>query len=55
MYLSTLLCYVEAIGDKLELTLKLPARTLLRLQSLGNVAADQSPRVRGVAGMPTAL
>ncbi|XKM40706.1 hypothetical protein A4U53_033245 [Rhizobium ruizarguesonis] len=55
MYLSTLLCYVEAIHVKLKLTLKLPIRTLLRLQSLGNVTADQSRRVRGVAGIPTAL
>lgn len=49
MYLSTLRSYVEAIGGKLELTVKLPARPLLRLQSLGDVAADQAPRVSAVA------
>jgi DNA-binding XRE family transcriptional regulator len=37
MYLSTLRSYVEAIGGKLELTVKLPARPLLRLQRLGDV------------------
>lgn len=49
MYLSTLRSYVEAIGGKLELTVKLPARPLLRLQSLGDVAGDQAPRVPAVA------
>jgi transcriptional regulator with XRE-family HTH domain len=44
MYLSTLRNYVEAIGGQLELTVKLPARPALRLQSLGDVAttADAS-------------
>lgn len=38
MYLSTLRSYVEAVGGKLELTVKLPARPALKLQSLGDVA-----------------
>lgn len=42
MYLSTLRSYVEAIGGKLELTVKLPARPLLRIQSLGGLAADRA-------------
>ncbi|AJE46510.1 XRE family transcriptional regulator [Celeribacter indicus] len=41
MHLSTLRSYVEAIGGKLELTVKLPARPLLRLQSLGDRADDR--------------
>lgn len=41
MYLSTLRSYVEAIGGKLELTVKLPARPLLRLHNLGDLAADR--------------
>ena len=49
MYLSTLRSYVEAIGGKLELTVKLPARPPLRLQSLGDVADDQASRVPAVA------
>ena len=49
MYLSTLRSYVEAIGGKLELTVKLPTRPLLRLQSLGDVGPDQAPRVPAVA------
>lgn len=40
MHLSTLRSYVEAIGGKLELTVKLPTRPPLRLQSLGDRAAD---------------
>lgn len=44
MHLSTLRSYVEAIGGKLELTVKLPARPLLRLQSLGGPAADRVGR-----------
>lgn len=38
MYLSTLRSYVEAVGGKLELTVQLPARPTLRLQSLGDIA-----------------
>lgn len=34
MYLSTLRSYVEAIGGELELTVKLPARSPIRLRHL---------------------
>ena len=37
MYLSTLRSYVEAVGGELELTVKLPAHPLLRLQSLADI------------------
>jgi hypothetical protein len=50
MYLSTLQSYAEAIGGKLELTVKLPARPALRLQSLGDVAA-----IDDVAQAPTVV
>lgn len=42
MYLSTLRGYVEAIGGKLELVVKLSKRPALRLQQIGDVlqAAD---------------
>jgi len=48
MYLSTLRSYVEAIGGKLELVVRLPPRLEIHLQNLGDfVAADdlanQSP------------
>lgn len=36
MYLSTLRGYVEAIGGKLELVVKLPKRPALHLQQLGD-------------------
>ncbi|UPK30782.1 helix-turn-helix domain-containing protein [Bradyrhizobium sp. 195] len=47
MYLSTLRSYVEAVGGKLELVVKLPSRAL-RLQHLGDVGAspDDAPRTR---------
>jgi len=45
MYLSTLRGYVEAIGGKLELTVKLPARPAFTIHHLGDVAAP--------AGKPT--
>ncbi len=46
MYLSTLRSCVEAIGGKLELTVKLPGRPALRLQGLsdGTVAEDRPTR-----------
>jgi len=46
MYLSTLRSYVEAIGGKLELTVKLPGRPALRLQGLsdGTVSEDRPTR-----------
>lgn len=37
MYLSTLRSYVEAIGGKLELIVKLPTRPAFTLQNLGDV------------------
>jgi len=40
MYLSTLRSYVEAIGGKLELTVKLPARPAFTIEHLGDVAAS---------------
>lgn len=43
MYLSTLRSYVEAVGGQLELTVKLPARRTLKLQSIGDVTAAQPP------------
>ncbi|MGR9281444.1 XRE family transcriptional regulator [Rhizobium johnstonii] len=49
MYLSTLRSYVEAVGGKLELTVKLPKRPALRIQHLGDhtAAAVAKPRVAG--------
>src|SRR3546814_3077555 len=44
MYLSTLRSYVEAVGGKLELMVKLPKRTAMRLYHLRDVApAVRSP------------
>jgi hypothetical protein len=45
MYLSTLRSYVEAIGGKLELVVKLPKHPTLHLQQLGDVlrASDIAP------------
>jgi transcriptional regulator with XRE-family HTH domain len=43
MYLSTLRSYVEAVGGQLELTVKLPRRPALRLQHLGDAAAETVP------------
>ena len=42
MYLSTLRGYVEAIGGKLELTVKLPSRPALHLRNLGDLEDDQT-------------
>lgn len=42
MYLSTLRSYVEAVGGKLELVVKLPRRPVLHLQHLGE-ATDPVP------------
>ena len=53
MYLSTLRSYVEAIGGKLELVVKLPNRPALHLHQLGEVLETPSPAARrspGVAG-----
>jgi len=49
MYLSTLRSYVEAIGGKLELTVKLPSHPALRLHSLGDVVAATDAPARTVA------
>jgi DNA-binding XRE family transcriptional regulator len=48
MYLSTLRSYVEAIGGKLELSVKLPKRPALRIHQLGDVslAAAELPARR---------
>jgi transcriptional regulator with XRE-family HTH domain len=45
MYLSTLRSYVEAIGGKLELVVKLPKRPAFRLHRLGDAsqALDNAP------------
>lgn len=47
MYLSTLRSYVEAVGGKLELTVKLPKRPALRIHHLGDQTthAVAKPRV----------
>ncbi|AXA37956.1 XRE family transcriptional regulator [Rhizobium leguminosarum] len=47
MYLSTLRSYVEAIGGRLELTVKLPSHPTLKLQGLGDVFSSNTP-ARGV-------
>jgi transcriptional regulator with XRE-family HTH domain len=44
MYLSTLRNYVEAIGGKLELTVRLPSRGPVTIQSLGDLATPTSHR-----------
>ncbi|WP_234913263.1 DNA-binding protein, partial [Sinorhizobium terangae] len=51
MYLSTLRSYVEAVGGKLELTVKLPKRPALRIQHLGDqtAAAVAKPRAAKMA------
>ncbi|MCF1743104.1 XRE family transcriptional regulator [Paradevosia shaoguanensis] len=49
MYLSTLRSYVEAIGGKLELTVKLPSRPALHLHSLGDMTMGDGAGVRTVA------
>lgn len=49
MYLSTLRSYVEAIGGKLELTVKLPGRPALRLQGLSDGTVSDDGATRTVA------
>jgi len=49
MYLSTLRSYVEAIGGKLELTVKLPARPAFRLQKLGDIGVKPETRIHAAA------
>lgn len=50
MYLSTLRSYVEAIGGKLELTVKLPARPPVRTESLGDLAQPAAKLSDGRVG-----
>lgn len=54
MYLSTLRSYVEAIGGKLELTVKLPQRPALRIRHLCDVGepVERQPRSARSAGRP---
>lgn len=52
MHLSTLRNYVEAVGGKLELTVKLPRRPALRIQHLGDIdvaSLKSANRLRGRA------
>lgn len=42
MYLSTLRSYVEAVGGKLELTVKLPKRPPMTIHHLGDLARPPS-------------
>jgi hypothetical protein len=42
MYLSTLRSYIEAVGGKLDLIVRLPSRAPLRLERLGDVALGAS-------------
>jgi DNA-binding XRE family transcriptional regulator len=48
MYLSTLRSYVEAIGGKLELVVRLPSRAPVRIEHLGDVAPSVSAGSRKV-------
>jgi hypothetical protein len=45
MYLSTLRGYVEAVGGKLELTVKLPSCPPLHLRSLGDIETNKNAPV----------
>ena len=44
MYLSTLRSYVEAIGGKLELTVRLPSRPPMTIQHLGVIARSSTEK-----------
>jgi hypothetical protein len=46
MYLSTLRSYIEAIGDKLELIVRLPSPPAMRLHHLGDVFATPRATTR---------
>lgn len=50
MYLSTLRSYVEAIGGKLELTVKLPARPPVRIEHLGDLTQPATKASSRTAG-----
>jgi len=43
MYLSTLRSYVEAVGGKLDLVVRLPAHRAIRLHRLGEVLSGEKP------------
>ena|ERR1043166_7923172 len=43
LYLSTLRSYVEALGGKLELVVRLPAHRPLRIRQLGQMTGGVSP------------
>lgn len=45
MHISTLRSYVEAVGGELELTVKLPKRPAVRIQTLGEVATAISEKL----------
>ena len=55
MYLSTLRSYIEAVGDELDLIVRLPSRAPLRLERLGDVAlgASISRSASGATKRPT--
>lgn len=55
MYLSTLRSYVEAVGGKLELTVKLPKRPVMRIHHLGEVShtASKKPPTRKKSDAPS--
>lgn len=53
MHLSTLRSYVEAVGGKLELTVKLPRRPALRIHHLGDLAPVGGASVRKKNGDPS--
>src|SRR5882757_4027484 len=44
MYLSTLRSYVEAIGGKLDLVVRLPSRRAIRLNRLGEMLSASAKR-----------
>ncbi|EJL56611.1 putative transcriptional regulator with C-terminal CBS domain-containing protein [Rhizobium sp. CF122] len=49
MYLSTLRSYVEAVGGKLELIVKLPGTPTLHLDHLGDIVENHRPARRRAA------
>jgi Helix-turn-helix domain len=54
MYLSTLRAYVEAIGGKLELVVRLPERPMTRLYRLSDSLGQASPRPGPMRRRPAA-
>ncbi|MFL6949409.1 MAG: XRE family transcriptional regulator [Xanthobacteraceae bacterium] len=46
MYLSTLRSYVEAVGGKLDLVVRLPAHRAIRLHRLGEVLSGEKPALQ---------